>query len=250
MPWTIADDETRNAIAGAGEPPADLQTVSANDFWRWAFTQWPGAEQIWYQFALYNDLHDGVPMTAINDSYGAGDTFRTTGVDQLVSDVLVAQKTDDIGRPMIMEKVAAALADHVGWFGEDVREVQAWQASAPDISDPEAQRGKVTIDELEANRETLDGYLKYTLDNMELEDEAPFYQIGNLVLTCRDAWPDRWKFDIFAIQDNCWGTMRRKTSKGRATIQVTGSNDEAGFKEAFRRVSDKVLQFKDNPDDD
>lgn len=243
MAWTIADEEIRNSISGAGDPPAD---PSADTFWRWAFTQWPAAQDdgTWRRFALLCELTDGASLDELTEQYGGARVLTTIDFEVTAAKPRLAESTDEEARAEIHGALQEELQPWFESFGDDVRELQAWQASAPEISDPEQQRGRVTVEELEANQETLDAYLKYTLDNMELEDTARFHQVGDLILTSWDSWPQRWK-DVVHLPGWCDGTMRRKTSMGRMTIQVTGSNDEAGFEKAFRRVSNKVLQFKD-----
>jgi hypothetical protein len=247
MAWDIENDEHRQAIHDAGAPPADLSGIVQSDFWRWVFTIWPGAQDglNWQRFHLFADLRDGMSIAGAYDKYsGDWDPRLPVDLSQLAQDVSVGRVEESEAsielRNSLVDELDAVRAD----FLDDVRGLQG----AALVGEPEALPG-VSAAELEANHATLDGWLKWTLDNLEVDDEAPFYQVGNSVLTSSSI-PPRWLEALPNVPGFCAGVLRRKTSKGRATIKVTGSNDEAGFKEAFRRVSDKKLQFAGSEDEE
>jgi len=207
----------------------------------------PGGKAIWHLASgiLLLDIGDTAPESYVaalkmSDSYEAGRMLMAAkGSFGSRGSIQVEGCTDEAAFKAAYRRVSDKSIEHV----DNLVEASAQDAPTQDAPTQDAQGGGVTVELLQQNQALLDRWLKSTLDSLEVGDETQFLQVGSYILT-GDAITN-WREGARALPGFCGGYLRRKTSKGRATIQVIGSNDPAAFKEGFRRVSDKLLQWED-----
>lgn len=248
MEWDLEESHRLAILENAPSMPLDIASAAQSDFWRWAFTVWRYASKgpTWNLFHLYLALHDRLAWDDVFANYlasGAPLEAQHYALPEVVSGYLDGSLDEEACRAALLQVLETQyFADEWTAFVGDVRTLQQ-EAKAMRREQIEREAEPVTLMELRRRQQEIDDYIEAAIDGLEMDDRLHFEQVGDLLFSS-DNLPD-WRFrnGLQQLPGYADGRLRRKTSMGRMTIEVTGRYDEAAFKVGFRRFSDKRLQF-------
>lgn len=255
--WDSLTEQRGAWLLTAGAPPDDIAAALGDHQWAEAFAEWTADQGDAQMAAVADLLHSHVIGASMSDLWEIALAGRIQFPAELetVNEELhwVAGQNEDRehehSRQILAELWGWGTATLAPWwpaFQQEVARLTTVTDHFVEEADGLRYQGAsptLTRQELEAYKATIDGWLKYFInEEMSVGDHRTCFQLGDIVLPQADWVEARYLEGIQALGGAFTG-VRRKTSKGRQAVEVHYSPDPAAWKQAFRRFSDKIVEF-------
>ena len=257
MPWTVADPQAAEYLKGLGDPPDQPDALFSDANWTWAWQLWAGELAQTGDVVPYNA---GSCLTALLGGSSLADVYPTYVEDgapnavPLPMGIRIRARTaiegggedPDVVRESLRSEMDNTTYGYLGQFHTAVGEAQAaateaadYQASEDAVNESGMTRDHIALDYVDQVNE---GEQK----NLEEGQSIDYIQSGNIVLL-GDRHHNLY-YDVIKMQDDYAEGTLTMVEKGAGLspgeISVTGTNNEAAFKEAVRRYSKKKIDFQ------
>jgi hypothetical protein len=257
--WTVDDPEHVAAVGRAGAPPPDFEAFFANETWAWIWASWSasrisaGDSLPYHLYRLTDAVLRGASVDELHRLFVGRDAEMPVPFPpDLEARVAAHLDTGEGDEAQVRRALWDAAMEWVhGYYAGFWSDVQIVQQQAGGGGERDA-----VIDLDERRAPARSGFTReMVVESMvdEINEERvkrmgpgtfqPFWQHGNLVLIGPGHYDPYYDF-VQERDGSCTGYVTLESRAfGTSVIRVTGSNDEAGFKEAIRRFSRKRIEF-------